>query len=147
MRRLGVDGDALYACGSARLDVLFGVFEHEVRVEGDARQGAQVFHDLCAEGEVGDKVSVHEVEVEQVGTGCGRGVLEGFDSLAERRKGSRQERGSERDHASTMAQGAKRGKSRTEEGAEEQDSSRRTEIRKAKKRLTNLFVVLFLPHF
>ena len=52
------------------LDVLLGFHDHQVGVEAERREFAQVADDFRTPGEVGHEAPVHHVEVEIVGAGA-----------------------------------------------------------------------------
>src|SRR5699024_4685400 len=66
---LGVDGDT--ACSRLRVTgcPTVGILDHQVTVQGRVRGLGQGLHDRHTEGEVGDEVPVHDVDVQPVGVG------------------------------------------------------------------------------
>src|SRR5258706_8956696 len=61
-----LEGDVLCACLDHRGGVTDGVGDHDVNVEEGGGDLARRFDDGRAEGDVGDEVDVHDVEVEEV---------------------------------------------------------------------------------
>ena len=75
---LDVDADHVGAGGGEVGDELVGVLDHEVAVEWELRDGADGLDDGWAEGDVGDEVAVHDVDVDDgAACGCGEGDLIG----------------------------------------------------------------------
>ena len=77
-RRFVMKGNELRAGLDKLIGVTFGLDDHQVRVERQVRQLAQIGDDLRAPTDVGDEGAVHRVEMEHVGAaGFGRGDLLG----------------------------------------------------------------------
>lgn len=63
----GVDGDAVRSGLGKALDVAARLVDHQVNVEVLRRVLRNLLDDELAEGDVGDEVAVHHIEVEPVG--------------------------------------------------------------------------------
>jgi hypothetical protein len=50
-------------------DVAVGIFYHQVDVQGERSYAAHCLNNQGADGDVGDKVPIHDVDVDVVGTG------------------------------------------------------------------------------
>ena len=61
---LDVDGDHVSASGGKVGDEFVGVLDHEVAIERQFGDGADGFDDRRTEGDVGNEVAVHDVDVD-----------------------------------------------------------------------------------
>src|SRR5208283_568222 len=69
-----LDGDHVGAGLGEDGDVVVGVLDHEMTVEGELGDGADGLDHGRAEGDVGDEVAVHDVDVDDgaaAALGCG----------------------------------------------------------------------------
>jgi hypothetical protein len=85
---LGVDAEDVGAGVAERLQVGIGRRDHQMDVHRDLHVRAQRLHHVRADGDVGDEVAVHHVDVQPIG--ARRLDRAGF--LAETRKIRRQDR-------------------------------------------------------
>jgi len=70
-----LDGDHVGAGLGEGGDELVGVLDHEVAIEGKGGDGADGLNDGWAEGDVGDEVAVHDVDVDD-GAAAGSGAAD-----------------------------------------------------------------------
>lgn len=74
-----MNGDNVGACFDIRLDEGVYGFDHQVNVEDFFGVGADGFYNDGADGEVGDEVAVHDIDMDVVGTG----FVDGADFFAQ----------------------------------------------------------------
>jgi hypothetical protein len=51
------------------IDILLGLHDHQMTIEGQRGEPAQIGDDLGPPGDIGHESAVHRVEVQQIGTG------------------------------------------------------------------------------
>ncbi len=66
----GMDGHPVASGLGKGLEIGIGRRNHQVAVEGLVGGAAQRADDVGPEGDIGDEVAVHHVEMDPVGTGC-----------------------------------------------------------------------------
>lgn len=82
---LPMDGEEVGAGSGEVGDEPVGVLDHEVTIEGEVCEGANGFDDRGTEGDVGDEVAVHHVDVDD-GAAAARGCGDFFAEAAEVRR-------------------------------------------------------------
>ena len=77
-----LDGDHVGAGFGEGGDELVGILDHEVAVEREGGDGADGLDDGRAEGDVGDEVAVHDVDVDD-GAAAGGGAADFVGEVCE----------------------------------------------------------------
>ncbi len=64
-----MDGQSACTGFGKRLEVALGLFDHQMHIEGQSGDAPAGLHNEGSHGDVGDKVAVHDIDVQPVRTG------------------------------------------------------------------------------